>query len=71
MAYVNTTHVARKGFLDRLLAMKATVAASLRQRRLYDETVRQLDSLTDRELSDLGISRLSIRDVALEAAYGK
>lgn len=71
MAYVNTTRVARKGFLDRLLAMKATMAANLRQRRLYEETVRQLDSLTDRELSDLGISRLSIRDIALEAAYGK
>ena len=71
MAYVNTTRAARKSLVDRLLALKETFAANLRQRRLFEETVRQLESLTDRELSDLGISRLSIRDIAREAAYGK
>ena len=71
MAYVNTTRVARKGLFDRLLALRETVAANLRQRRLFEDTVRQLDSLTDRDLADLGISRLNIRDIAREAAYGK
>ncbi|WP_374431572.1 hypothetical protein [Tabrizicola sp.] len=30
-----------------------------------------MNSLSDRELSDLGISRLGITDIAREAAYGK
>ena len=33
---------------------------------IYDE----LNALTDRELADLGLSRLNVRDVAREAVYG-
>lgn len=40
------------------------------RRRAYVATRDELDALTDRDLSDLGISRLSIRDIAREAAYG-
>ncbi len=71
MAYVNTTRVGRKGVLDRLLTAKDVVTTALRQRRLYSQTVAELNALTDRELTDLGISRLAISDVAREAAYGK
>ena len=71
MAYVNTTRVARKGLADRLSALKDGVATALRQRRVYNRTVAELNTLTDRELADLGISRLSIGDIAHEAAYGK
>jgi uncharacterized protein YjiS (DUF1127 family) len=71
MAYVNTTRVARKGLLDRLVAAKDAVATSIQTRRVYLRTVEELNSLTDRELSDLGISRLGIPDIAREAAYGK
>ena len=34
---------------------------------LYRETVRELERLTDRELSDLGIGRLHIREIARQA----
>lgn len=71
MAYANTTRAVRKGLVDRLLAMKEDFSETLRRRKLFEKTVRELESLTDRELTDLGISRLSIRDVAREAAYGK
>lgn len=71
MAYANTTRVVSKGLMDRLTGMKDAFVLAMRQRRLFEETVRQLDSLTDRELADLGISRLVIVDVAREAAYGK
>jgi uncharacterized protein YjiS (DUF1127 family) len=71
MAYANTTQVARKGVMDRLAVLKDGVVTALQQRRTYARTVAELNALTDRELTDLGISRLSIPDIAHEAAYGK
>ena len=71
MAYANTTQVARKGVTDRLAVLKDGVVTALQQRRTYARTVSELNALTDRELTDLGISRLSIPDIAHEAAYGK
>ncbi|GAA5540031.1 MULTISPECIES: DUF1127 domain-containing protein [Brucella/Ochrobactrum group] len=35
----------------------------------YCENLRELESCSDRELSDLGLSRNDIRRVAREAAY--
>ncbi|MFO1203453.1 MAG: DUF1127 domain-containing protein [Tabrizicola sp.] len=71
MAYVNTTTAARKGFADRLAFVKDVVLTAINQRRVYARTVAELNSLTDRELADLGISRLGITEIAREAAYGK
>ncbi len=56
-------HASSSGFLARL----ASVVANY---RLYRKTIDELESLTDRELSDLGISRLSIRDISRESVYG-
>jgi uncharacterized protein YjiS (DUF1127 family) len=71
MAYVNTTSAARKGFADRLVVLRDTVLTAIAQRRTYLRTVAELNALTDRELADLGISRLGITEIAHEAAYGK
>ena len=71
MAYVNTNSIARKGFADRLAYLKDVVLTAINQRRVYARTVAELNALTDRELADLGISRLSIADIAREAAFGK
>ena len=71
MAYVNTNSIARKGFADRLAFVKDAVLTAINQRRVYTRTVAELNALTDRELTDLGISRLSIPEIAREAAYGK
>jgi uncharacterized protein YjiS (DUF1127 family) len=71
MAYVNTTSAARKGFADRLVVLRDLVLTAIAQRRTYLRTVAELNALTDRELADLGISRLGITDIAREAAYGK
>ncbi|MDP3262873.1 MAG: DUF1127 domain-containing protein [Tabrizicola sp.] len=71
MTYVNSTRVARNGLADRFSTLTETIRTALRQRRLYAQAVRELSTLSDRELADLGISRLSIADVAREAAYGK
>jgi uncharacterized protein YjiS (DUF1127 family) len=71
MAYVNTTRLARKGALDRLAVLKDGIVTALQQRRVYARTVAELNALSDRELADLGMSRLSIPEIAREAAYGK
>lgn len=71
MAYVNTTRIARKGFADRLVMVRDLVLTAIAQRRTYLRTVAELNALTDRELADLGISRLGITEIAHEAAYGK
>ena len=41
------------------------------RRAIYVRTLNELKVLSDRDLSDLGISRLQIEDLAREAAYGK
>ncbi|MFC3085644.1 DUF1127 domain-containing protein [Tabrizicola soli] len=71
MAYVNSTRVAQKGLLDRLADLKDRVLAAIQARRLYAQTVAELNALSDRDLADLGISRLGIVEVAREAAFGK
>jgi uncharacterized protein YjiS (DUF1127 family) len=71
MAYVNTTRVARKGVVERFVMLKDFAATALNQRRVYGRTVAELNALSDRELADLGISRISIPGIAHEAAYGK
>jgi uncharacterized protein YjiS (DUF1127 family) len=71
MAYVTTTKIGSAPRADRFGGLMAGIATALQRRRLYAQTVRELNALTDRELADLGISRLSIADVAREAAYGK
>ncbi|MFN3282253.1 MAG: DUF1127 domain-containing protein [Tabrizicola flagellatus] len=71
MAYVNSTPLARKGLADRLAVLRDVVLTAIAQRRTYARTVAELNALTDRELSDLGISRISIPEIAREAAYGK
>lgn len=71
MAYVNNTRVAQKGLLERLAEIKDSVLAAIQARRLYAQTVAELNALSDRDLADLGISRLGIAEVAREAAFGK
>lgn len=38
--------------------------------RLYRRTLAELEGLNDRELADLGISRLVVRQVAYDSVYG-
>jgi uncharacterized protein YjiS (DUF1127 family) len=71
MAYVNTTRATHSTLADRFGSLFAGVKAVVARRRIYDQTVRELRALTDRELTDLGISRALIASIATEAAYGK
>lgn len=71
MAYVNSTRANTVSISDRFGSLVAGFKAAMARRRIYDQTVRELASLSDRDLADLGISRSVITQVASEAAYGK
>jgi uncharacterized protein YjiS (DUF1127 family) len=44
------------------------IRAALQRRRIYNETVRELGALSNRELADLGIHRSMITRIAIEAS---
>lgn len=71
MAYVNATRTHSPSVMDRFAALTQNFRAAMARRRIYTETVSELRALSDRELSDLGIARATIHDIAQEAAYGK
>jgi len=71
MAYVTTSRAASLSLADRFPGFIANLKATFARRAVYMQTVRELDALTDRELADLGISRLDVPALAREAAYGK
>ena len=70
MAYVNSRS-ASLGFADRFQSVVKTVKEAVARRALYNQTLSELSSLTDRDLTDLGLSRSSIADIAREASYTK
>ncbi|TNC62074.1 DUF1127 domain-containing protein [Rubellimicrobium roseum] len=68
MAYI--THADRAFEHPAILSnLKATLAQRLAQFRTYRSTVNELAMLTDRELTDIGISRADIRSIARGTAY--
>lgn len=71
MAYVNQTRAAQLSAFDRVVGLFANFSAALQRRRIFSQTQNELRALSDRELSDLGISRSMITEIARDAAYGK
>ncbi len=55
----------------RVTNLIASWRKALEQRRIYRQTLRELNALSTRDLNDLGINRTMISRIALEAAYGK
>lgn len=47
----------------------ARLSRAFADHRKYLATYDELNALSDRELADLGLSRLNVRDVAREAVY--
>lgn len=71
MAYNTETSFASPFFGDRVASLRDAWAEKLAKRKLYNKTLAELDSLSNRDLADLGMSRSTIKSVALEAVYGK
>lgn len=71
MAYVNSSRQVSVSFGDRIVALVKVVGQSMQRRRVYLETLNELNGLSDRDLADLGILRTDIGQVAREAAYAR
>jgi uncharacterized protein YjiS (DUF1127 family) len=52
-----------------LSGLRTTLSERFAQYRTYRTTLTELAMLTDRELTDMGLHRANIREIALEAAY--
>lgn len=70
MAYISSQRT-HGNAADLLAKVVATVKEALQRRAVYARTLRELQSLNERELNDLGMSRASVRSIAFEAAYGR
>jgi uncharacterized protein YjiS (DUF1127 family) len=71
MAYANTQTVAGiqvGGWMGDVLA-KWNVARE--RRAVYLQTLNELSAMSDRDLADINVARVSIEEIAHEAAYGK
>lgn len=70
MAYVNSARATAPSIFETLLHPMGALRLAVQRRRVYAQTVAELNSLSDRDLADLGLHRSLIRAVAKEAAYG-
>lgn len=67
------THMTAEGarphpILSRLRGILATWRRELERHRVFERTYGELASLSDRELSDIGVSRWQIVEIAWDAA---
>lgn len=71
MAYVTSQGAVGTGVVAWFGDVLAAWAVARQRRAVYARTVKELSGLTDRELSDINLSRSQITEVAFEAAFGK
>ncbi len=70
MAYATEiTTGTQSGLSARFSALLIDLRARLARRKVYNQTLSELQSLSNRELADLGLNRSIIRRVAYQAAY--
>ncbi|PIL18207.1 hypothetical protein P775_20835 [Puniceibacterium antarcticum] len=69
MAYATNINTASQGAAaSRFSAVLNTLRTGMAKRKLYRNTLNELQSLNDRELADLGLHRSMLRRIAYEAA---
>ena len=71
MTYQTDTAIGGVSLVDRIAALRTALSERRAKRAVYNNTLRELSGLSDRDLSDLGMHRSMIRQVAQDAAYGK
>jgi uncharacterized protein YjiS (DUF1127 family) len=71
MAYATDTRALGGSLAQKFNEARAVFADRMAKYKLYRATLVELESLNDRDLSDLGISRGMIKAIAHEAAYTK
>ena len=67
MAYLTELGLKKSTLIDQIMDFWDVAKNSFAKRRIYRRTIQELNSLSTRELSDLGIHRSMIRQIALEA----
>ena len=68
MATIRTTAHPAAGLGTWINDLRHELGKDLQRRRVYNQTYEQLAGLSDRDLADIGVSRLQIADIAREAA---
>ena len=69
MAFINTAPQTHANVLSRWIAARvADYQEAARRREVYRRTLAELETMSDRELNDLGISHAGIRELARQAA---
>ena len=68
MAYLTEFGLKKSTLIDQITNFWDVVKTGFEKRRMYRRTIQELSSLSTRELSDLGIHRSMIRQIALEAS---
>ncbi|WP_112324039.1 DUF1127 domain-containing protein [Oceanibium sediminis] len=65
-----TTTTAGNGLFARIARVFARIQQSLAESREFRRTYNELNSLSDRELADLGLNRMDLSRVARDTVYG-
>ena len=71
MAFVNTQVIETKKVGEWMGNVLAKWNDARERRATYLRVKAELEASSDRDLADMGMSRLQIRDIALQAAYGE
>ncbi|WP_146587524.1 DUF1127 domain-containing protein [Puniceibacterium confluentis] len=70
MAYATNINTTSQGaVVSRFSALIHSLRTGFAKRKVYHNTLNELQTLSDRELADLGLARSMIRRIAYEAAY--
>lgn len=71
MAYITGNHPQAASLVQRFVEGRDSAVQAYANWRVYRNTLSELESLSLREMADLGINPSTIKRIALEAAYGK
>ncbi len=71
MAFVSTDQPAATTLFNRISTAFGNFQKSQLDNRMFRKTLNELSQLSDRELSDLGLSRSNLYEVAQNAVYNK
>ena len=69
MAFIQSQDKSKVFSLDPVVLGVKSLVIRFKKYRLYTKTISELSGLTSRELSDLGLSRSIIKNVAYTAVY--
>ncbi len=70
MAYVSTQKITNVTLAERIAAFASGFGKKVGEYRLYRRTLNELQAMSARDLTDLGLHREELRQVALDAVYG-